>query len=317
MKSKKISFKFLILQLVALTGLLLTQGCATGQCPVDWLNWPYDTPTEKPLIYPADDYTTDATETSILLPPDAYTSAPFETPDTYVPYETTDVPVAASQSYVVKKGDTLSAIASMYGTSWKKLAAYNNLSNPNKLFVGQTISIPGDLDVLTTPVTRASTPTGSVKTSGAPISQGASYVIQRGDTLSGIATRAGLTVAEIKAANALTSNRIVTGKSLSIPKKGEVNVDAYSAPVFDPAPVAVAPIAGLAPIAELAPVADLAPVATSASAPVYEHVLYPGETIEDVARQYGSSPEEILLLNGIADPSVVKPGTKLLVPIPE
>jgi LysM repeat protein len=310
MKSKKISFKFLILQLVALTGLLLTQGCATGQCPVDWLNWPYDTPTEKPLIYPADDYTT-ATD-DILLPPDAYTSAPFETPDTYVPYETTDVPVAASQSYVVKKGDTLSAIASMYGTSWKKLAAYNNLSNPNKLFVGQTISIPGDLEVLTTPVARASTPTtGSVRTSGAPIAQGSSYVIQRGDTLSGIATRAGLTAAEIKAANALTSNRIVTGKSLSIPKKGEVTADAYSAPVFDPAPVAVAPIADLAPIAELAP------VATSSSAPVYEHVLYPGETIEDVARQYGSSPEEILLLNGIADPSVVKPGTKLLVPIPE
>jgi len=46
-------------------------------------------------------------------------------------------------------------------------------------------------------------------------------------------------------------------------------------------------------------------------------VLYPGETLEDVARQYGSSQDEIMLLNGITSPDAVKPGTKLLVPIPE
>jgi spore germination protein len=54
-----------------------------------------------------------------------------------------------------------------------------------------------------------------------------------------------------------------------------------------------------------------------ASAPVYEHVLYPGETLDDVARQYGSSQQEIMKLNNITDPASVKPGTKLLVPIPE
>jgi spore germination protein len=60
-----------------------------------------------------------------------------------------------------------------------------------------------------------------------------------------------------------------------------------------------------------------APVAKPASAPVYEHVLYPGETLDDVARQYGSSQQEIMKLNNITDPSSIKPGTKLLVPIPE
>jgi len=310
MKSKKIRFQILALQLVVLAGFLLTQGCATGACPIDWLNWPYGQPVDEPLILPADNYTSDMTD-SILLPPDMYTSAPYEA-----------VVEQPGQVYVVKKGDTLSTIASMYGTSWKRLAEYNSLSNPNKLLVGQKINIPGSLDAAPAPVTRAGSSkpavktTTSVQTSGAPIKQGSSYVIQRGDYLSSIAKRAGLTVDEIKAANALTSNQIIAGKSLSIPKKGEVSVTVLSDVASRPVTIK-AEQPTLAPMAELAPIAEAAPVATSASAPVYEHVLYPGETLEDVARQYGSSKEEIMTLNGITDPASVKPGTKLLVPIPE
>ena len=140
-----------------------------------------------------------------------------------------------------------------------------------------------------------------------------SYVIQKGDTISGIAKRADLTVNEIKAANALASNRIIAGKSLSIPKKGDVSVTVLSE--FAPEPVTIKVETMAAP--ELAPIAELAPLATSSSAPVYEHVLYPGESLEDVARQFGSSQEDIMLLNGITDPTVVKPGTKLLIPISE
>ncbi|MBI9019646.1 MAG: LysM peptidoglycan-binding domain-containing protein [Verrucomicrobia bacterium] len=304
MKSKKIRFQILALQLVVLAGFLLTQGCATGACPVDWLNWPYGQPVDEPLILPADDYMVDTTD-AILLPPDIYTSAPYEA--------AVELP---GQVYVVKKGDTLSTIASMYGTTWKKLAEYNSLSNPNKLLVGQKINIPGSLDSAPAPIIRSSSPTASVKAAASPIKQGASYVIQKGDTLSGIAKRAGLTVDEIRAANALTGSQIIAGKSLSIPKKGEVSVTVLSDVASKPVTIKVeAPV--LAPMAELAPIAEAAPVDTATSAPVYEHVLYPGETLEDVARQYGSSKEEIMTLNGIADPASVKPGTKLLVPIPE
>lgn len=44
--------------------------------------------------------------------------------------------------YVVKKGDTLSKIAKKYKTTYQKLAAYNNLANPNLIYVGQKIKIP-------------------------------------------------------------------------------------------------------------------------------------------------------------------------------
>lgn len=45
--------------------------------------------------------------------------------------------------YVVKKGDTLSAIARKYGTTYQKLAQYNGIVNPNIISIGQKIKIPG------------------------------------------------------------------------------------------------------------------------------------------------------------------------------
>lgn len=43
--------------------------------------------------------------------------------------------------YVVKRGDTLSGIASKYGTTWKKLQAMNGIRNPNKIYAGQRLRV--------------------------------------------------------------------------------------------------------------------------------------------------------------------------------
>ena len=50
---------------------------------------------------------------------------------------------SSEQVYIVKSGDTLSAIAAKYGTTYQTLAQYNNISNPNRISVGQQIKIPG------------------------------------------------------------------------------------------------------------------------------------------------------------------------------
>lgn len=48
---------------------------------------------------------------------------------------------AAHIYYVVKRGDTLSAIASKYGTTYQRLAQINGIANPNRIYVGQKIRV--------------------------------------------------------------------------------------------------------------------------------------------------------------------------------
>lgn len=313
MKCKVAGWRVVLGHIAVLAGFSLMQGCTTGDAPVRWLNWPYSTPKDQPVVLPAGPDITDAG----LLP--AYSPVMDVAP----------APVPAARTHRVQKGETLSSIASSYGTSWKALADYNNLSNPNVLKVGQEISIPDSLSAVA-PVKRSSVPVSS-RPVPASIKQGTSYTIQKGDTLGSIAKRSGLTVTEIKLANGLKSDRIIAGKKLSIPKKGEVRAPAVAKPIpakaANPVPAVTesAPLPAPAPMAEAAPVAPVVPVVPetaapavpAGNAPVYEHVLYPGETLDDVARQYGSSQQEIMKLNSIPDAASVKPGTKLLVPIPE
>jgi LysM repeat protein len=55
---------------------------------------------------------------------------------------TTTTTTSPNKVYVVKRGDTLSSIATKYGTTYQELAKYNGISNPNIISVGQQIKIP-------------------------------------------------------------------------------------------------------------------------------------------------------------------------------
>lgn len=46
--------------------------------------------------------------------------------------------------YMVKKGDTLSAIAKAYGTTVSKLAKVNAIKDVNNIRVGQLLTLPDD-----------------------------------------------------------------------------------------------------------------------------------------------------------------------------
>lgn len=48
---------------------------------------------------------------------------------------------AAQKTYTVRRGDTLSGIAKQYGTSVNALVRINDISNPNKIYVGQKIRV--------------------------------------------------------------------------------------------------------------------------------------------------------------------------------
>lgn len=53
-----------------------------------------------------------------------------------------NTPTAKEVIYTVKSGDTLSGIAAKYHTTYQKIAKYNNIPDPNKIYVGQKIKIP-------------------------------------------------------------------------------------------------------------------------------------------------------------------------------
>ena len=43
--------------------------------------------------------------------------------------------------YTVKKGDTLSKIASEYGTTVSQIVKWNNIPNPNLIYIGQKFRV--------------------------------------------------------------------------------------------------------------------------------------------------------------------------------
>ena len=129
--------------------------------------------------------------------PDSYSSTPARTNSNGSNNS------AVSQTYTVKSGDTLSGIASRYGTTVSALAARNGIRNPNLIHVGQRLIISGT----------TSTPTPS-----APTGNGSTYRVRAGDTLSGIASRYGTTVSALASLNGISNpNLIHVGQTLRIP----------------------------------------------------------------------------------------------------
>jgi len=51
---------------------------------------------------------------------------------------------AAAEEYVVKPGDTLARIAKRYEMTFQELARANRIANPNRIHVGQRLTVPWD-----------------------------------------------------------------------------------------------------------------------------------------------------------------------------
>jgi LysM repeat protein len=147
---------------------------------------------------------------------DVYTSAQYTAKDSYlkrgdillgdghtaivlsnganVSAQSTGTSVSTSGVYVVKSGDTLSAIAAKYDTTYQALAAYNNISNPSLIRVGQKIRIPG-------------------------VSTETVYVVKGGDTLSGIAGKYNTTYQVLAKYNNISNPSLISiGQKIRIPK---------------------------------------------------------------------------------------------------
>jgi LysM repeat protein len=103
--------------------------------------------------------------------------------------------------YTIKRGDTLSDLAARYHTTVAKLVQVNRLPGNGSLIIeGRSLQVP----------------TGSSSSSSS--SGGRSHLVVRGDTLSGIAHRYGVSQEAVAKANSLpSSNVVMLGTTLRIP----------------------------------------------------------------------------------------------------
>jgi putative chitinase len=161
--------------------------------------------------------------------------------------------------YTVQPGDNLTRLANRYGTTVSAIKNANGLSG-SVIRIGQVLWIPAGSG-------------GGGGGGGGWCAQ--TYVVQRGDTLSGIARWFGVSTQELAAANNIYNpSRIYVGQRLCIPGGG-----------WHPEPP------------------------TPACGQFY--TVRPGDNLSRIARWCGTTVNSLTYLNGIANPSRIYVGQVL------
>jgi LysM repeat protein len=147
-----------------------------------------------------------AAANALANPSDIRAGQVLTIPSRQAPAPAASAPTAtarATTGYTVVSGDTLSRIASRFGTTVAAIASANGLANPSFIRIDQ---------VLTVPLTGAPAPAPAAVPAATT-----NHTVARGDTLSSIATTYGTTVAAIQSANGLRGTLIRIGQSLAVP----------------------------------------------------------------------------------------------------
>ncbi|MDP9225928.1 MAG: LysM peptidoglycan-binding domain-containing protein [Actinomycetota bacterium] len=120
-------------------------------------------------------------------------------------------PQAQAAGHRVRAGETLTTIATRYGTTVSRLASLNHLRNPDLIILGERLRVPARQQV------------DSV------------HEVQAGETLSSIAARYGTTVSALVSANHVKDpNLIVAGTKLKVPGAIRTTTSSEAAPAAAP-----------------------------------------------------------------------------------
>lgn len=160
----------------------------------------------------------------------------------------------------VRRGETLSGIASRYGTSVAVLMDANRLRSPHRIWPGQQLQVPDG--------GTGRYPSPEVLAPGTEIS----YSVRRGDNLWTIAKRYGTTVERIKRDNSMTSSTLQPGQRLVIRASG------------------------------------------SAAGSGTTYVVRRGDTLGKIAQAQGISLNNLLQVNGLSRRSTIYPGQRIQIP---
>lgn len=178
-------------------------------------------------------------------------------------------------SYVVQSGDTLSGIANKFNTTYTSLAQINHLSNPNRIYVGQRLQLRAQA---TSQAPTTNTNSQSQRTNNN--STAATYTVQSGDTLSGIAAKFNTTYTQLAQTNHLSNpNQIYVGQRLQV--RGNSQVTHQSSSV------------------------------SHVSAGNTGYIVQSGDSLSKIAAQYGLNWRTLASKNNLQSPYIIYVGQHL------
>lgn len=187
-------------------------------------------------------------------------------------------PQGTRTTYTVKRGDTLSNIASRAGVSWRDIAEWNQIDASANLLSGSTLYLYNAKTI--EPLSSASNTAAS---------QPESYVVQGGDTLIGTANRFGLSVTQLASYNNLSSRAdLLRGQKLwLVPGKVKAPATTPAAPSSKP---------------------------TKSSTATKNYRVKAGDGLIALARQFNVPTSTLASLNGISTTDSLYVGQTLKVP---
>ena len=214
------------------------------------------------------------------VPPMATASTtPTDTPDagtvTSTPPPTQSMDTAADTTqttYEVTAGDTLFSIAQQFNTTVTSILEANDLDNSAVIFVGQALTIPTDTlaDVTPTPLIIEVSPTPDTTNT-----DGDTYTVQPGDTLTRIARQFDTTAGAIAELNGITNtNQIAVGQVLRVPP----------------------------------------PAVPTVTATPQRYTIQPGDSLYRVSLQFDVPLTELIEANDIANANQISVGQQIIIP---
>jgi membrane-bound lytic murein transglycosylase D len=217
-----------------------------------------------------------------VIRPDTPLVIPAEKLSTFVSnleaHDDENKPLSAWRVYRLRPGDKLENIAPRFGTTVARLKAANGIGRKVRLSPGQPLLVPG------TNKDKAEAEAGS-----GPEETAGMHVVRAGESLSVIAMRHGLAVAEIKKINGLKDNRIAAGQRLQLAAARKA-----------------APVQG--------DVGRKAEEGSPPSAPKpTRYTVRRGDTIHSIARQFKVAEEDLMRRNSVT-PRTLKAGATLTIP---
>ncbi|WP_179395827.1 muramidase family protein [Lacticaseibacillus absianus] len=207
---------------------------------------------------------------------------------------TPPTPSTTAVTYVVRAGDTLYAIATKNKTTVAALVSLNGLKDPNKLRVGQKLTLRRTATTTPTVTTPSKTPAKPTT----PTSTAATYTVKRGDTLYAIALKYKTTVAALVSANGLKDpNKLSVGQKLKVNSTSTSTVKAVAQPAT---PAKVTPVKPAVPAKT-----------TSSTAKVSLYTVQRGDTLSAIARKFKTTVAALVKANNIKNPSYIYVGEQL------